>query len=217
MFVGGSIRLSKDFRLFLGDKVGPTKRETDFVKFMSKCNNAVETLYTQIYKNLGIDENIFNYAVNSSENIDIKTYLSESNYEIMCNAFNHLNEAMNLIRQSTFTEDISLSGKERITRCIFEAESFVKKLTNEPLITDRLLSDLAALENKSVFTIKKLANKKNKPSKKWYKRISFWIILFIIIGILGSFSEDKSNQNIEKNASSQENKISQQAANNKSK
>ena len=95
---------------------------------------------------------------------------------------NSLNTAMNLLQQAEFTDDISLAGKEKITRLIFEAQDLVNKLTNEPTITADLLEFLAKQEHKSTDEmLKAIKNKDTDVNQAKYKKILVLVIISLAL------------------------------------
>nr|WP_321435664.1 hypothetical protein [uncultured Campylobacter sp.] len=182
MFIGSAMRLSKNFTLFIGQHVGSTKREKKFDQFVKNSKNAMSEISTQIYKKIGLDKEVYLYAMNCDEGIDLANYLNQENCELIPNLMNSLNTAMNLLQQAEFTDDISLAGKEKITRLIFEAQDLVNKLTNEPTITADLLEFLAKQEHKSTDEmLKAIKNKDTDVNQAKYKKILVLVIISLAL------------------------------------
>lgn len=82
MFIGSSMRLSKNFTLFIGQHVGSTKREKKFNQFVKNSKNAMAEISTQIYKKIGLDKEVYLYAINCDEGVDLANYLSKKNVRL---------------------------------------------------------------------------------------------------------------------------------------
>ena len=198
MFIGFSKNLGGGFRISIGEhfNLQPSKTEQKRNEFLSKVRLSAKEIANNMLTQTNINYDIFEYAIRSETNIDLKPILSANNYVISENVFEQLTKVGEYLEKAEYAETLTSSTKEKITNILFQAKQDSQKATREEFAEDKILEQIAQANNKPKNKMKKIIIKQAKKMKRTKKpsRLKFVLKLLaviIAISLLVSYFDDQ--------------------------